>query len=41
MMEDSCESIKHYAQGKWAATGVLSVFILIFWIIFKGVWGIE
>lgn len=20
-MEDSCEAIKHYAQGNWAATG--------------------
>lgn len=34
-MENSCESIKHYAQGKRAATGMLSVLILVFWIIFK------
>lgn len=20
-MKDSCESVKHYAQGNWAATG--------------------
>lgn len=34
-MEECCETIKHYAQGNWAATGMLSVLILIFWIIFK------
>lgn len=36
-MEDSCESIKCYTQGKWVATGMLTVLILIFWIIFKEV----